>query len=136
MPETSKILDVDLSMEGEFLSEISDQLENCKNDKIFYWTNQKSPTTMTVSIYSSADNEFEQEDIEKIIDILTKVDLEKFEALRNLGWCSGFDLSRCKKGYMEFNWLNISKNRVHQDKNKIELFDLCCYMICNYRFNS
>ena len=131
---TEEILGLDLSTEIQFLKSIGDKLDdNSEESKEWFWVMEKSPTIMSFSMYCSADSKFEQEDITKIIEILATAELEKFVALRNLGGCSAYDLTGCRPGYLEFNWLNLPKTRREKDSNSA--FDLCSCVLCNFRFN-
>ena len=87
---------------------------------------------MTLSIYCSENNKFEQEDITKIIQILSDIELLKFEPLRVLGWCSAYDLTGCRPGYLEFNRSNLSRSRGKDSNCSV---DLCSCMTCSFRFN-
>ena len=113
-------------LEFEFLQTIMDKLKDTFGDD-YFWQCDCSEKTMTLAITST--KKIEEPDISKIIKILVDADLEKFDPLRELGWCSCYNLNECRPRYPEFNWINMSRFL------KLNKIDLCNCATCNYRFN-
>ena len=135
--EEKKILGIHLEDEGLFLIELKNRMNDLDNANILYTSWDVNAKIMSFEIYS-AEGVFNEQHICAIVTVLADVDgSSKFNYLRRLGWCSGYDLSGCVKERIEFNWFNPSKNCTHKDNAKIVNIDYntCACMICNYRFN-
>ena len=88
---------------------------------------------MTLTIDSS--EKFSQDEISLIVKIISDNELFRFEKLRDLGYCSGYNLSDSYPKHLEFNWLNI--NSIRPPKDSIYKFnETCSCTTCRIRFDN
>ena len=89
---------------------------------------------MTLTIDSS--KKFSQDYIELIVKTISDSELFKFERLRQLGWCSGYNITDCPPKHLEFNWLNLRVIRPPNPSKENLIGEICSCSICRIRFDN
>ena len=120
--------------EVEFLETIRHKLMLC-DDESKNWTVETEflDSYMTLTIDSL--RKFDQEYIELIVKTISDSELFLFEKLRQLGWCSGYNLTDCRPKHLEFNWLNLSGIRPSNPNKKNLIGAICSCSVCRIRFD-
>ena len=102
--------------EVDFLEDIRHKLMLCNESKNWNIQTDVSDNFMTLTIDSL--KKFTQDNIELIVQTISDKELFKFERLRQLGWCSGYNLPDCDSKHLEFNWLNLRALRLSNPSKK------------------
>ena len=89
---------------------------------------------MTLTIESI--KKFDEGEINLIVEVLSDNELFRFEKLRQLGWCSGYNLFDCKPKHLEFNWMNLRAIRPSNPSKKNLIGEICSCAICSIRFDN
>ena len=77
--------------EAEFFEDIHHRIMLNEESKKWSVETKFNDSYITLTIQSS--EKFNQEHIELIVKVISDSELFRFEKLRQLGWCSGYDLS-------------------------------------------
>ena len=120
--------------EVEFLESIRHKLMLCDESKNWTVKTESLDSYMTLTIDSS--RKLDQEYIELIVKTISDAELFLFEKLRQLGWCSGYNITDCRTRHLEFNWLNLRAIRPSNPSKENLIGEICSCSICRIRFDN
>ena len=118
--------------EVEFLEDIRHRLLLNNESKKWNIQTKIHENYMTLTIESI--KKIDEDEINLIVEVLSDNELFRFEKLRQLGWCSGYNLSDCEPKHLEFTWMNLRAIRPLSKKNLIG--EICSCTICRIRFDN